>query len=153
MSDDSNRLVDVEREVGQLTTLVDRIDTTLTKLTDLSTTVSQILAVQGNRLEVQEKAGEKLEKLIETRRIDNERAIREVGTRIDDLEADLYEEIKNNNENVIKEIKGLRKEAGDQHDDISTRMTRLEKWMWLFIGGGVVLGFILDKVNLISLFT
>lgn len=153
MSDESNRLIEVEREVGQLTMLVDRIDTTLTKLTDLSTTVSQILAVQGNRLEVQEKAGEKLENLIETRRIDNERAIREVGNRIDDLETDLYNEIKNNNKGVIKEIKDLRQEAGDQHDDISKRMTRLEKWMWLFIGGGAVFGFILDKVNIISLFT
>jgi Ran GTPase-activating protein (RanGAP) involved in mRNA processing and transport len=153
MAEDSHRLIEVEKEVGQLTTLVGRIDTTLTKLTDLSTTVSQILAVQGNRLEVQEKAGEKLENLIETRRIDNEKAIRQVDIRIDDLESDLYEEIKNNNEDVIKEIKDLRKEAGVQHDDISKRMTRLEKWVWLFIGGGVVVGFILDKVNFISLFT
>jgi len=153
MAEDSHRLIEVEKEVGQLTTLVGRIDTTLTKLTDLSTTVSQILAVQGNRLEVQEKAGEKLENLIETRRIDNEKAIRQVDIRIDDLETDLYEEIKNNNEDVIKEIKDLRKEAGVQHDDISKRMTRLEKWVWLFIGGGVVVGFILDKVNFISLFT
>jgi hypothetical protein len=153
MVEDSHRLNEVEKEVGQLTTLVGRIDTTLTKLTDLSTTVSQILAVQGNRLEVQEKAGEKLENLIETRRIDNEKAIRQVDIRIDDLESDLYEEIKNNNENVITEIKGLRTEAGIQHDDISKRMTRLEKWMWLFIGGGAVIGFILDKVNFISLFT
>ena len=153
MSDDSHRLIEVEKEVGQLTTLVDRIDTTLTKLTDLSTTVSQILAVQGNRLEVQEKAGEKLENLIETRRIDNEKALRQVSTRIDDLETDLYDDMKKNNEDVIKEIKDLRKEASVQHDDISKRMTRLEKWVWLFIGGGVVVGFILDKVNIISLFT
>ena len=153
MSDDSHRLIEVEKEVGQLTTLVDRIDTTLTKLTDLSTTVSQILAVQGNRLEVQEKAGEKLENLIETRRIDNEKALRQVSTRIDDLETDLYDDMKKNNEDVIKEIKYLRKEASVQHDDISKRMTRLEKWVWLFIGGGVVVGFILDKVNIISLFT
>ena len=153
MSDDSHRLIEVEKEVGQLTTLVDRIDTTLTKLTDLSTTVSQILAVQGNRLEVQEKAGEKLENLIETRRIDNEKALRQVSTRIDDLETYLYDDMKKNNEDVIKEIKDLRKEASVQHDDISKRMTRLEKWVWLFIGGGVVVGFILDKVNIISLFT
>ena len=153
MADDSHRLIEVEKEVGQLTTLVDRIDTTLTKLTDLSTTVSQILAVQGNRLEVQEKAGEKLENLIETRRIDNEKALRQVSTRIDDLETDLYDDMKKNNEDVIKEIKDLRKEASVQHDDISKRMTRLEKWVWLFIGGGVVVGFILDKVNIISLFT
>ena len=122
-------------------------------MTDLSTTVSQILAVQGNRLEVQEKAGEKLENLIETRRIDNEKALRQVSTRIDDLETDLYDDMKKNNEDVIKEIKDLRKEASVQHDDISKRMTRLEKWVWLFIGGGVVVGFILDKVNIISLFT
>lgn len=153
MSDDSQRLSEVEREVGQLSTVVDRIDITLTKLTDLSTTVSQILAVQGNRLEVQEKAGEKLEKLIETRRLDNERAIKEVNERIDELESDLYADIKDNNEKVIEEIKELRKEGTTQHDDISKRMTRIEKWMWLFIGGGAVLGFILDKINFISLFT
>jgi septation ring formation regulator EzrA len=153
MSGESQRLSDVEREVSQLTSVVDRIDMTLTKLTDLSTTVSQILAVQGNRLEVQEKVGEKLEKLIETRRLENESSFKDIQEKISLVETDLHEDIQNNHEKVITEIKELRKEGTTQHTELSNRMTRIERWMWTFVGAGLVIGFILDKLNFLGLFT
>jgi chromosome segregation ATPase len=153
MSDEQQRLTVIETEVSQLNSVVDRIDITLTKLTDLSTTVSQILAVQGNRLEVQEKAGEKLEKIIETRRLENESAIKELKDNIADIETDLQEDLNKHQTKIIAKIEELRKEGNKQHTEISDRMTRIEKWMWVFVGGAAVIGFILDKTSFLGLFT
>jgi chromosome segregation ATPase len=153
MSDEQQRLTVIETEVSQLNSVVDRIDITLTKLTDLSTTVSQILAVQGNRLEVQEKAGEKLEKIIETRRLETESAIKDLKENIADIETDLQEDLNNHQTKIIAKIEELRKEGNKQHTEISDRMTRIEKWMWVFVGGAAVIGFILDKTSFLGLFT
>ena len=153
MSDEQQRLTVIETEVSQLNSVVDRIDITLTKLTDLSTTVSQILAVQGNRLEVQEKAGEKLEKIIETRRLETESAIKDLKENIADIETDLQEDLNNHQTKIIAKIEELRKEGNKQHTEISDRMTRIEKWMWVFVGGAAAIGFILDKTNFLGLFT
>jgi chromosome segregation ATPase len=153
MSDEQQRLTVIETEVSQLNSVVDRIDITLTKLTDLSTTVSQILAVQGNRLEVQEKAGEKLEKIIETRRLETESAIKELKENIADIETDLQEDLNKHQTKIIAKIEELRKEGNKQHTEISDRMTRIEKWMWVFVGGAAVIGFILDKTSFLGLFT
>lgn len=153
MSEEQQRLTIIETEVSQLNSVVDRIDITLTKLTDLSTTVSQILAVQGNRLEVQEKAGEKLEKIIETRRLETESALKEIKDDIAEIETDLQEDLNNHQTKIIEKIEELRKEGDKQHTEISNRMTRLEKWMWVFVGGAAAIGFILDKTNFLGLFT
>lgn len=153
MADEHQRLIIVETEVSQLNSVVDRIDITLTKLTDLSTTVSQILAVQGNRLEVQEKAGEKLEKLIETRRLETESALKEIKENMVEIETDFHQDLNTHQTKIIDKIEELRKEGDKQHTEISNRMTRLEKWMWVFVGGAAAIGFILDKTNFLGLFT
>jgi len=153
MSDESQRLSDVEREVSHLTSVVDRIDMTLTKLTDLSTTVSQILAVQGNRLEVQEKVGDKLEKLIETRRLESEASFKDIQDKISGVETDLHNDLTSNHTKVIDEIKELRKEGTTQHTELSNRMSRIERWMWTFIGAGLVIGFLVEKFGVTKLFT
>ena len=151
MSD--NRLLDVEKQVSHLNSVVERIDITLTKLTDLSTTVSQILAVQGNRLEVQEKAGDKLERLVETRRLEQERSIKELNSKMDDIEKDFKENLDNHHEKIIEKIDELRISDNKQHKELDARMSRIERWMWILVGAGVVITFILNKINLLSLFT
>jgi ABC-type transporter Mla subunit MlaD len=142
----------LQRDMAQVGQLVDRLDVTIEKLTEVSTTVSQLLAVQANRLEVQEKAADKIQDLIEQRRMETDKAFKELYDRIDDVEVDLQKEIKENQVEVLKKIQELKESGTIQHNHLEQRLTKLEKWMWIIIGGGVVIGFLMDKVNLISLF-
>ena len=152
LSDLTKEVVALKTDMAQINVLVDRLDLTIEKLTEVSTTVSQLLAVQANRLEVQEKAADKLQDLIEQRRVETDKSIKELYDRIDGVEVDLQKEMKDHQEKIIKKLEELKTEGSAQHTQISERMAKLEKWMWILIGGGLVLGFLADKVNLVSLF-
>ena len=47
---------------------------------------------------------------------------------------------------IITEIKLMRKESTDQHEKLSNRITKMEKWMWIVIGGSIVGGFVIETL-------
>lgn len=138
----------LQKDMAQVGALVDRLDVTIEKLTEVSSTVSQLLAVQGNRLEFQEKVAEKLQELVEKRRQETETNIKEVYIRIEKVEKDLQADMDENHNNVIKEIKELRTDGEKQHKEMNDRMSRLEKWMWTAVGGGMVVMWIINHIDL-----
>lgn len=142
----------LQKDMAQIGVLVDRLDITIEKLTEVSTTVSRLLAVQENRLEHQEKISDKLQASIEAHKTDTNQVVKEIYTKINDVEIDLSKDIEKNQEKIIKKIEELKSEGTRQHDEINERMTSLEKWMWILMGGGVVLAFIIQNINLENLF-
>jgi hypothetical protein len=52
----------------------------------------------------------------------------------------------------MKEIKEMRAESVDQHDSLSDRITALEKWIWIVMGGSIVVGVILSQVDFSMIF-
>jgi uncharacterized membrane protein len=142
----------LQRDMAQIGVLVDRLDVTIEKLTEVSTTVSRLLAVQENRLENQEKIADKLQTSFENHKSETNKTVKEIYGKIQDVEADLLKDMESNQDKVIKKIEELKTEGSTQHKEMSDRMTRLERWMWILIGGGVVLGFIVQNINLGNLF-
>jgi hypothetical protein len=148
----SENVASLQKDMAQVGTLVDRLDITIEKLTEVSSTVSQLLAVQGNRLEFQEKIQERLEKMVEDRRIETDKGIKDVYVRIEKVEKDLQEDMDDNYNKIAAKIEELKKEGTEQHKIINDRMTRMEKWMWMLIGGGIVVGTLFDKIDLSKFF-
>ena len=148
----TDTVIGLQKDMAQVGTLVDRLDITIEKLTEVSSTVSQLLAVQGSRLEFQEKIGTQLQDLVEKRRVETEVFVKDLHQEIESVERELETDMKENNEKVLTEIKSLRTDGEKQHIELNDRMTRLEKWMWIVVGGGVVVAFILSKINIAGLF-
>jgi DNA repair exonuclease SbcCD ATPase subunit len=148
----SENVASLQKDMAQVGTLVDRLDVTIEKLTEVSSTVSQLLAVQGNRLEFQEKVQERLEKIVEDRRSETDKNIKDVYVRIEKVEKDLQEDMDDNYNKIAAKIEELKKEGNEQHKIINDRMTRMEKWMWMLIGGGIVIGTLFNQVNLPAIF-
>lgn len=140
----------LQKDMAHVGTLVDRLDVTIEKLTEVSSTVSQLLAVQGNRLEFQEKVAERLQDLVEKRRQETDSYVKDLHTKIDKVESDLQDEIVESEDKIIKKIEEMAKSSTSQHESINNsmneRMTKLERWMWLLVGGGLVVGFFLNKM-------
>lgn len=136
----------LQQDMAQVGTLVDRLDVTIEKLTEVSSTVSQILAVQGSRLEFQEKVQVKLEEVVEKRREETEKYVKDLYGKIDTVERELQVDMDNNNDKVLSKIEQLRVEAQEQHKDMEKRLSRLEKWMWTVVGGGAVIGFVVSRI-------
>jgi uncharacterized protein (UPF0335 family) len=61
--------------------------------------------------------------------------------------------LENEVKNIATDIKELRAEQKEQHDalmrhfiNIEERLTNLEKWRWMVIGGGIVIGYIISHL-------
>ena len=155
----TNEIKDIKEEVNSLQkdmfkfgSLVDRLDATFLKLTEVSSTLSQLLAVQGTRIESQEKISDKIQETMEKHKdlADNER--KALSDKIDKVKSGLEVDIENSNNQVLSKIQELREENKTNHANIDKRMSRLEKLFWLFSGAGVILAFLVDKINLSALF-
>jgi DNA repair ATPase RecN len=140
----SDTISTLQQDMAQVGTLVDRLDVTIEKLTEVSTRVSELLAVQGTRLLNQEKVSEQIQTLIETRRVETDTNIKDVYIRVERVEKDLYDDIEASQTKVLTEIKEMRAESTTQHNELKTKVNRLEKWMWTLIGGIAVVSFVIQ---------
>jgi gas vesicle protein len=140
---DSERMTEsiytLQKDMAQIGPLVERLDITIEKLTEVSANVSMLLAVHGSRIEFQEKLLEKTQTIIDDNRRESDKNIKDVYYRVESVERDLYSEIEANQEKVLKEIKDMRAESILQHNELKARVLRIDKWMWTMIGGLAVI--------------
>ena len=59
---------------------------------------------------------------------------------------DVYTKMQESENKIMAEISRLREEAKEQHEESKKKISDLEKWRWLVIGGASVLGWIISKV-------
>lgn len=148
----SDSIDNLKNDMAKIGILVDRLDVTIEKLTEVSTNVSQLLAIQGSRLEFQEKLQEKLQDTLEKRRQETDAAIVKLHEKVDTVQKDTGLSIEKSKTNILTEISDIKNIITKQHESENERITKIETWMWLIMGGSVVLAFILNKIDLTALF-
>lgn len=142
----SKEVSELKSNMAQVNTLVDRLDITIEKLTEVSTTVSQLLAVQGSRLEQQEKSNAQLSLLLEKRRDEANENYEMLHKRITSSEKDFKQELEKLNDKLFDEIKAMREDQAKQQAAMLRKITDLEKWVWIVSGGAAVVGFLISNV-------
>jgi chromosome segregation ATPase len=157
MSDSQNsRLLDVEKKVAGMEVMVSRFDTALDKISEVSLNVSKLLAVHEQRLESQENHAK-----------ESKEADLALHSRLTSTEQRLRQEMADGQKEILHEIKSLRTDVEDLGDDltkkhevlkadleadfstkidkVSGRVTKLERWAYIVIGGATVIGFLLSQ--------
>ena len=151
-----NKLVEdvsyLSRDMAVVNTLVGRLDTTIDKLTDISSSVSNLLAVHETKLTSQEIISKQLSDLVEARRVETDDKVQLLHERISSGERELKESIDDQYDELMKEIKEMRAESTIQHNTLSDRITAMEKWMWTVIGGAAIVGGIITLVPWSTIF-
>lgn len=123
MNNISNDMVyELQRKTERIDVVLDRLDASIEKLTEVSQNVSRLLAVHEEKLDQQERINTHFNNLLEQRR-----------TEVEDKLEDIWDE--------LKEIKTEQK---NQHFEINEKLNKFERFVWMVGGGGVVLGFILS---------
>lgn len=123
-----NDVVALQKDMSQVNAIVDKLDLTIEKLTDVSSNVSRLLAVHETRLENQERAGSHLAKTLEKNKEQIDTELQKIYDRISDTKKD------------------LRKEIDDRHEEVMKELKTIQRWMWLVSGGGAAVGFILANL-------
>jgi septation ring formation regulator EzrA len=142
----------LRKDMAVVGALVDRLDTTIDKLTDISNSVSNLLAVHETKLTSQEIISKQLSDLVEARRVETDEKVQLLHERISSGEREIKEKIDDQYDELMKEIKEMRAESTTQHNTLSARITAMEKWMWTVIGGSAIVGGIIALVPWSSIF-
>jgi len=116
------QLTGLKKDIENVTNLNMRLDTAIEKLTDVSTSIKQMLAVHEEKISRQEQIDEIIfDKL------------KERAGEIDNVHRDLTKEIQQVEKRLLIEIKTIKL-------DIGGRVGILEKYKWLIMGGAIVVG-------------
>ena len=122
--------VDIEgmkKDIANAGLFHSRLDTAIDKLTDVSTSIKSMLAVHEQKLTQTEKTEEIL--------FDK---VRERGEELDIVYRDLQRDINQVEKRLLLEMKTLK-------SCFDGRVSVLERWRWLIIGGALAIGFIVAK--------
>ena len=125
---DNRTSIEVLRtELEQNSMVHKRLDTAIEKLTGISSSIKSMLAVHEEKLSQAEKLDEIIFSKLKDRQVETE-------TRY----ASLKEHMELTEKRIMNEIKSIRNDIGD-------RVSLLEKWKWVILGGSIVIGFILAR--------
>ncbi len=130
MADNTEIKIDIEslrKDIKNVKSINGRIDTAIDKLTDVSTSIKSMLAVHEEKIQRQEQIDEIIFEKLKARQ--NE---------IDDLESKMKSNIELSEKRLLCEIKTLK-------NSLNERVTTLEKYKWLILGGSIVVGWVLSK--------
>ena len=120
------QLEGLKKDIENVNHLNGRLDTAIEKLTDVSTSIKQMLAVHEEKISRQEQIDEIIfDKL------------KERAGEIDTVHRELSKEIQQVEKRLLIEIRQMKL-------DIGGRVGILEKYKWLVLGGAIVVGWILS---------
>ena len=143
----------VEQEINSTRDIVDRLNNAIEKITNVTTDIGKILAVHDQRLDRGEKATNDVFDLLEKRRQEMNEDIKELHSRITTTTRELSTEISDVRKCIVDGIDDLKKELkedqkfhNDKQSKLEERIDALEKWRYMLVGGGIVGGFLINKL-------
>lgn len=110
----------------------DKIEEAISKLSSVASDMSRMLAVHDQRLQQQEKMSDTIGAQLEKRKD-------EVDKKFDLV----YETIKSGDESIKQEIKKIVDARDKQIDGANEKISKLEKWQWMVMGGSAVIGYLI----------
>jgi hypothetical protein len=61
---------------------------------------------------------------------------------------DLRNDIDTKHEKIIDKLDGQAKSSSEQHKAIADKISSIEKWRYMMVGGSIVMGYILAHIKL-----
>lgn len=147
----------LKRDVDAIGQLFTKLDNALDKLGDVASNITKLLAVHEEKIGLSERIDRELFDLVEKRRVEMQEDIKEIHSRITTIQRELSDEITETEHKIISSLDDLKKTLKESKEDtdkknstLQTRITDLEKWRWIIIGGAAVGGFLLSKIDVIT---
>ena len=143
----------LQNDMKQMEGLFGRLDTAIDKMSEVSNSINQLLAVHEERIGQAERETEDLFGLMEKRRVEQEEASKELHSRITSQSREIQKEVKHEvdrlgelmtkqHEEVKEVIETRNKQQDDEISDLEDRIRNIEKKQWIVMGGAIVIAWI-----------
>ena len=123
----------LRNEVKSVANVNVKLDNTIDKLTDISSSIKSMLAVHEEKLSKQEDVDKAIFNLLENRRVESENKFEDLHSRLNKSVSNLREELELSEKRLMCELKQLNVNLGD-------RVGVLEKYRYILIGGAIIVG-------------
>ena len=120
----------LKKEVSDMKEIHGRLDTAITKITDVSNCINRMLAVHEEKISQQEEV-----QIRDAQTFAND--VKELHSRITTSQKEITELMIKQHYEFESEIRRLR-------EDVTNRVGVLERWKYLIIGGSIVVGFVIN---------
>jgi uncharacterized coiled-coil protein SlyX len=107
-----------------------KLEEVISKMSDVASDMSKMLAVHEQRIQQQEKLSDSIGTKLEKR---ND----EVDKKFDQV----YDAIRQGDNSIIAEMKKIAEIRENQFADLNEKITKLEKWRWMVVGGAMAAGY------------
>jgi chromosome segregation ATPase len=148
----NTKIAVMESQIVQMKELCDKLEKTLTSIHGLQTDVTVILKLQESRLERVDKEIESLHR----KKNENIRLIEIIDHKVDQHRATITQENTSIKElldqRINKTMDDRLKTINETLTDIKKRITNIEKYAWIVLGGVIVLSYILSNFAVIKAF-
>jgi len=118
----------------QLERIVEKLDVSIDKLTEVSNNVSKLLAVHDTRINI-----------IEKDTVRNEDDIRDIHIKMDNIAKEITKKLDQSMANSVEGHARIQAAIEEKLQGIDARVKVLEVWRWLVIGGALVIGWFINK--------
>ena len=135
----------IKADVAAMGHLFKKLDDAIEKIGEASNNISQILAVHEERLDSSERYQ------MERRKV-SEEAVKDLHSRITTASRESQQDMKSHTDKILESIEKLRTHVDKENDHIQERITRLEQWRWILMGGALVLGMMAGNMEIVKLF-
>ena len=106
------------------------LEAAIERLTEISSDLKIMIAVQEQRITQHEKQAEAVEIKLEKRR-------EELDVKLKDV----YDTIRSQDQAILIEIKAIREEHNKHYECLNEKFNTIQKVIWMAIGGGVAVGY------------
>lgn len=138
------RLAVLENEVEKVEGFFSRLDTSIEKITELNTSIREVLSSHETRINATE-----LE--LETQFSMFDQKYEQLHSRITAVQRELSEEMKDETRNIMSALSDFREDMQQHQEREEERIRQVERRQWMIMGAAVVAGFILGNASLMNL--
>jgi chromosome segregation ATPase len=151
MLDLETKVALLESDVNRMASLFEKMDVAIDRMGEVSNNIARMLAVHEERLNKQDDLDEELFALVEKRRQEIQGDIKELHSRITTTSRELSDDINETEQRLMtamtygmadikKCITEETKASTEYTKDLENRISDLERWKWLVMGGAIALG-------------
>lgn len=135
----------LEVELEVLKSVVNKLDSSLEKISEVSNSIARLLAVHDERLDSIEKHGDKREGEIKDLHSRITTQTREIVDKLEYLEKRIEERMKQNSDVSAEGHKSIQNEIKTEMKRIDSRIRELERWRWYVLGAAAALAFVMSN--------
>jgi predicted nucleic acid-binding Zn-ribbon protein len=137
----------VKNEIGQIAHLFSKLEITLEKITNVSTNVSQILAVHERRLQENDLQFESVKNRMEISDGRVKEDIKDLHSRVTSTSREVEEKMSKEIDKVLDAIQDLKTHMLEKDNKLEERIETLERWRWIMVGILMAAGIFLPEIR------